>query len=67
MLQTSMITGLSYEADSAVFFYNVVQARKYMENGAVPIDVFASQNKLIFVFKREDHARLKTQWMNGEL
>ena len=65
MLQESTISGKSYEADAAVYFYNVVQARKYMEQGAIPLDVFPSQGKIIFVFKKEDHVRLKDKWISG--
>lgn len=67
MLQESTISGKSYDGESAVYFYNVVQARKYMEHGAIPIDVFASQNKIIFVFRKEDHQKLKGKWIEGEL
>ena len=60
----STITKKYYDESKAVPFSNVKQAQAYLEKGAVPIDVFAGKDKIVFVFSREDHERLKMIWRN---
>ena len=63
----STITGKYYDEGKAVPFSNVKQAYAYMKHGVVPIDVFAGNDKagndrIIFVFSREDHDEWKYKW-----
>lgn len=58
----STITGKYYDESKAVPFSNLKQAYAYMERGVIPIDVFAGNKKIVFVFSREDHDRLKMVW-----
>lgn len=58
----STITGNYYDENKVVPFSNMKQAYAYMERGAIPIDVFAGHEKIVFVFSRSDHDRLKMIW-----
>ena len=58
----STITGKRYDEGKVVPFSNLRQAYAYMERGAIPIDVFAGNEKIVFVFSRKDHDRLKMIW-----
>lgn len=65
---TSDITGKTYEDSSVVFFTNLPQSIAYMKAGAVPLDVMVgNSNKLIFVFSKEDHMKLRERWARHEL
>lgn len=63
----SAVTGKSYDDSKVVFFYNLIQCMKYMKHGALPLDILVSKDKLIFVFDKKDHQRLKEGWINGTL
>lgn len=69
MTTTSKITGKTYDDTSVVFFYNAFQAKKYIENGAELLDLLVTREnpKMIFVFSKEDHKRLRGAWMRKEL
>jgi hypothetical protein len=59
----SDITGLWYEEADCVFFRNYVQSAHYISWGAKLLDVFTdSECKLVFVFSKEDHNRVKKRW-----
>jgi len=56
-------TRLMYDAEDAVYFKNPVQSAFYMENGAILLDVFVSgEHKIVFVFSKADHERLRRKW-----
>lgn len=64
----SPITGKSYDDASVVFFTNLPQCTAYIKAGAYPLDIMVgNSNKLIFVFSREDHEKLKEKWSHHEL
>ena len=69
MLTTSEITQHRYDPKDCVFFRNALQSTVYMLNGATLLDVIpvATERRLVFVFSREDHERLKEKWNNHEL
>lgn len=59
----SETTGKCYEDEDCVFFRNYVQSGYYIEWGAELVDVFTdSSHKLVFVFTKADHNRLKEKW-----
>lgn len=62
----STITKKYYDESKVVPFSNIKQAQAYLERGAVPVDVFAGKDKIVFVFSREDHERLKMVWRNKD-
>lgn len=69
MLSTSELTGQTYEAEDQVFFRNYIQAAAYInwsENGSkVLTDLFVDSNqKLVFVFPKSVHKKLKHKWIN---
>lgn len=63
----SKITGKTYSETQVVYFGNLLQSMRYMQHGADPVDIIVSKDKLIFVFKKEDHLRLRDAWKNHEL
>jgi hypothetical protein len=69
MYQVSELTGERYEAEDQVFFRNYIQAAAYInwsENGSkVLTDLFVDSNqKLVFVFPKSVHEKLKHKWIN---
>lgn len=60
----SKVTGKSYNETQVVYFGNLLQSMRYMQHGANPVDILVSRDKLIFVFKKEDHVRLRDKWKN---
>lgn len=63
MKTLSETTGKCYEDEDCVFFRNYVQSAYYIEWGAELIDIFTdSLHKLVFVFTKDDHNRLKEKW-----
>lgn len=67
MKSKSGLTGLWYEDEEVYFFRNYVQSAYYLEWGAKLVDLFTDSNhKLVFVFLKEDHARLKDRWINNK-
>lgn len=63
MMQHSDITGKNYYDEECVFFRNCAQSARYLEWNAELLDLFTdSQHKLVFVFPRKDHDRLKNRW-----
>lgn len=63
----SKVTGKSYNETQVVYFGNLLQSMRYMQHGANPVDIIVSKDKLIFVFRKEDHVRLRDKWKNHEL
>lgn len=63
----SKVTGKSYSETQVVYFGNLFQSMKYMQHGAVPVDIIVSKDKFIFVFRKEDHVKLRDAWKNHEL
>lgn len=65
MYQVSDVTGKTYNDEDMVFFRNYVQAAYYISWGVELVDLFVdSSMKLVFVFSKEDHERLKHKWIN---
>lgn len=65
MIQISEVTGKRYNDEEMVFFRNYVQAAYYISWGVELVDLFVdSSMKLVFVFSKEDHERLKRKWIN---
>lgn len=63
MKEQSYITGMLYEPDDMVYFRNCSQSARYIEWGATLYDLFTdSQHRLVFVFSRDDHNKLKSRW-----
>ena len=63
MLQSSDVTRLTYYDEDCVFFRNIMQSIKYIEWGARLVDLFVDgEHKLVFVFFKEDHDKLKLKW-----
>lgn len=62
-----MVTGLVFDTDDMVYFRNCSQSARYIEWGATLYDVFTdTQHKLVFVFSRDDHNRLRSRWGTRE-
>lgn len=69
MKTVSTVTGRLYDSDTSVYFKNALQTAQYMRSGAILLDILLSDNedKMIFVFDRKDHNRLKNQWREHKL
>lgn len=69
MVTISEISQHKYDTDDCVFFRNALQSTIYMLNGATLLDVIplATERRMLFVFSRADHERLKDKWNNHEL
>ena len=67
MKVVSEVTGIEYEAEDCVFFRNYIQAAHYISWGAKLVDMFTdNQIKLVFVFTKDTHNKLKARWGNKE-
>jgi len=69
MRQTSKITGKSYIPEDTCIILNVAQVAAYIDNGAVPLDIFVGRDrKLCFVFQRDSMTKeLFDKWVRHEL
>lgn len=63
----SKVTGKQYNETQVVYFGNLLQSMRYMQHGAIPVDILVSKDKLIFVFRKEDHVKLRDKWKKHEL
>lgn len=63
----SDVTHIEYEPEEVLFFQNLLQSAKYIENGAQIVDIDAQDGRLAIAFWRRDHDRLKVAWNNHEL
>ena len=67
MRQVSEITGKEYEDSDMVHFRNYVQSAYYISWSCRLIDLFVDNNKkLVFVFSKKDHERVKHRWINQQ-
>lgn len=67
MKEQSLITGLEFDPDDMVYFRNCSQSARYIEWGAILYDLFIdSQHRMVFVFSRDDHNKLKARWGTKE-
>lgn len=67
MYCVSNINGETYHSGDMVYFINCAQSARYIEWGAKLWDLDVnSEHKLIFVFSKADHARLKERWGKKE-
>ena len=65
MYVTSDVTGKTYATENVHFFRNPLQSAYYMSWGGsnVLVDLFVDgQNKLVFVFEKSTHDKLKDRW-----
>lgn len=63
----SRITNQSYFGERMVYIGNPVQAARYLKHGAMLYDVFENNDKVVFVFSREETASLFSLWCKHEL
>lgn len=63
----SQVTGREYTPAKCVYILNQRQAALYMKNGLDLLDVYVSQDKLIYVFDKADSRPLYQKWINYEL
>lgn len=74
MLETSPITGKTYDTDRSIYVTNMLQAQRYLEylGPDYLYDILWTstkrQNALVFVFSRcPETKKAKTLWDNHEL
>ncbi len=67
--KTSLLNSTGYYDDEdVVYFYNQQQSIAYVKAGAKLVDLILNEkNKLMFVFSKKDHKRLKEKWMKHEI
>lgn len=67
MKTISDVTGIVYENEDVVFFRNLYQSSFYISHNATIVDVFTdSNNKLVFVFYRDQHEELIKLWLDNK-
>lgn len=71
-LKRSRLTGKEYDAFDSVSLLNILQIMAYINNGAIPLDIYVSKNKdnkacLVFIFSRTDTKELYDKWCKHEL
>ena len=67
MKTISAVTGIMYENEDVVFFRNLYQSSFYISHNATIVDVFTdSNNKLVFVFYRDQHEQLIKLWLENK-
>lgn len=67
MYVISELTGEHYESRDMVHFLNPTQSARYLEWGAKLYDIqVSSDHRMIFVFSKEDHMRLRDKWGTKE-
>lgn len=72
MLIKSKVTGILYDDNETVHIYNVLQAYKYMAAGGKALDILPSHDsegneRLVFIFSKEDAAMLEPLWRARKL
>lgn len=63
----SEIFGWSYELEDTIRITNTKQAGLYIDNCVSLVDLFWSNDKLVFVFDREASRDAYKKWCNYEL
>ena len=64
----SMVTGKCYETTECVYIVNTLQVYKYLLNDLAPIDVLPGEdNKIVFVYNRQESRDLYDKWCKREL
>ena len=64
----STITGKCYETDECVYIVNPLQVYKYLSNDLPPLDILPGEdNKLVFVYSRNNSKILYDKWCKREL
>lgn len=67
MKTMSDVTGITYENEDVVFFRNLYQSSFYVAHNATIVDVFTDgNNKLVFVFWRDQHEKLIKLWLENK-
>lgn len=58
------MTGRLYEAEDVVWYGNALQAARYYQWGAKPVDIDVSGDtgKWIFAFTKDDHKKYILRW-----
>jgi hypothetical protein len=69
MRQVSKLTGKAYYPEDSCIILNVAQVAAYMDNGAMPIDLYVGRGKkLCFVFPKNEFTKeLFDKWKKYEL
>lgn len=68
MFVQSCVTGKIYDPNKVVYILNTLQTYKYIENNAELLDVkLGFDNKLCFVFDKENTYELYDKWCKREL
>lgn len=64
----STVTGKCYDTDSCVYILNPLQIYKYIANDADLKDILCGfDNKLVYVFDRNDTKKIYDAWCKHEL
>ena len=64
----SLVTGKCYETTECVYIVNTLQVYKYLLNDLAPIDVLPGEdNKIVFVYNRQESRDLYDKWCKREL
>lgn len=64
----SMVTGKCYETEECVYIVNPLQVYKYLSNDLAPLDILPGEdNKLVFVYSRNNSKFLYDKWCKREL
>lgn len=68
----SRLTGIKYNVFTSVSILNIAQVMAYLDNGAIPLDIYVSRNRdgnpcLVFVFDRNSTQNLYDLWCKHEL
>ena len=63
-----MVTGKCYETKECVYIVNPLQVYKYLLNDLPPLDVLPGEdNKIVFVYNRQESRDLYDKWCKREL
>ena len=63
----SEITNRDYESSDCVYIPNIKQAARYIRKGAFPVDIVESNDKLCFVFLKQETRDLYKAWCEHTL
>lgn len=57
-----------YDDEDVVYFYNEKQSIAYLKAGVKLVDLILNEKgKLMFVFSKKDHMKLKEKWIKHEI
>lgn len=65
---TSLVTGRIYNPERCVNLLNPLQVSRYIKHGATLYDILIGRDdKLVYVFDKDETRELFTKWVNHEL